>query len=96
LNNRKEKIVSYKYEDVKQKIFTEDNQIAFLAARDIVNHLLDKAGAVSMNALLKTLSGDSWLSMAFVDRLVEIGEIEEIPRGSGIAAQYRIFIKPNQ
>jgi len=89
--------MSYHYEDFKNEIFTEKNQGAFLTVRDNINHLLDEAGAVSMQTVLKTpsVTADTWLMMAFVDRLVELGEIKEVNRPD-IIGQYRIFVRPGE
>jgi len=83
----------YKYSDVKPEIFTEDGQVLFLAIRDNVFDLLKKSGAVKMgNAIAKTV-GSSWLQMACVDRLVELGEIREITENQHAAGQHRVFVK---
>lgn len=86
--------MSYKYRDTKSKIFEEENQKIFLKIRDNINRLLADAGAVSMGRAIKGTTGDSWVMLACVDRLVELGEIEEIPRNC--IAQHRLFIKPGK
>lgn len=82
----------YNYEEQKPAIFTESGQRMFLKIRDHAQDLLKKAGAARMQELVSGAGGgDSWDMLACVDRLVEIGEIKEIPR-SNIPAQYRVFI----
>jgi hypothetical protein len=44
------------------------------------------------NAMFSAGSGDSWTMLACMDRLVELGEIREVPQ-SGVAGQDRIFVK---
>lgn len=80
----------YSYIEEKPKIFTEQGQIKFLAVRDKAKHLLKESGAVKMYPLLNCISGDSWEAMAYVDRLVELGEIREVTAGT--AAQDRVFV----
>ena len=82
----------YNYQNEKSKIFTEDGQVVFLKIRDKTQQLLKQSGAVMMSNILNGITGgDSWLHLACVDRLVELGEIEEITNG-GVAGQYRVFI----
>ncbi len=81
----------YNYQNEKTKIFTEEGQIVFLKIRDKTQHLLKQSGAIMMSNIINGISGDSWLHLACVDRLVELGEIEEITNG-GVAGQYRVFI----
>ena len=87
----------YKYEEQKQKIFTEENQKLFLEVRDYVHKLIDEAGAFTMRKAFmlpdgidaaEILNFISWEMMACVDRLVELGEIKEIPT----TTQDRLFI----
>ncbi len=73
----------YKYNEIKSQIFLEENQQLFLAVRDNVKNLLDVVG-VSIICLKDAIAGpdilgDTFLMIACVDRLVELGEIREIP-----------------
>ncbi len=83
----------YKYEDHKEKIFTEDGQEKFLKIRDKVQALITVAGCCIMARSIQGSSGNSWFAMACVDRLVELGEIHEITKQGDVAGQYRVFIK---
>lgn len=87
--------MAYEYENEKQKIFSESGQKLFLKIRDNVGALIDTAGAFAMHAASKGCSGDSWTMLAAVDRLVELGEIKEVPRGD-IVGQFRIFVRPRE
>lgn len=82
----------YDYKDLKSKIFTDEGQKEFLKVRDNVFSLLAKSGAVSMDKAMSAVTGDTWTSMSYVDRMVELGEIREIniPNAMG---QHRVFIK---
>ena len=84
--------MAYDYQEMKKKLFTEENQSLFLEIRDKVHRLLAEAGAVKMEFIMDDLSGGSWEMLACVDRLVELGEIEEITYG-GCLSNDRIFIE---
>lgn len=82
----------YRYEDLRQRIFTEEGSVLFTSIRDRVQRLLAEAGACSMGAAIRGESGDSWLMLACVDRLVELGELRELT-GETVLGQYRVFVK---
>lgn len=82
----------YSYAEEKKVLFSEEMQTTFLKVRDHVQQLLKTAGAFRMQEAMEVTSGNSWSTMACVDRLVELGEVVEIPRQSW--AQYRIFTTP--
>jgi hypothetical protein len=82
----------YKYEEIRPRIFEEQNQEQFLKIRDNAQRLLRKAGAVQLGAIIRGSTGDSWIALACVDRLLELGEIKEIPTEG--AAQHRVFVSP--
>lgn len=81
----------YSYLAEKPKLFTEDGQRDFLKVRDRAHKLLAEAGAFMMFSALEDISGDTWVMMAHVDRLVELGEIREITNGN-VAGQHRVFV----
>jgi hypothetical protein len=81
--------MSYQYEIEKQKLFTDEGQRHFLKVRDNVKELLATAGAFRVD---KVLSGNSWFCLACVDRMVELGELEELT-GKQVAGQDRVFVK---
>ena len=83
----------YYYETEKPKVFLERNQADFLRARSNVQSLLESAGAFKMGCAFEGITGDSWLQMAYVDRLVELGEIKEIAQSGTPMGQYRIFVR---
>jgi hypothetical protein len=85
--------MSYDYQTQRANVFTEDGQKMFLAIRDKANELLAKSEAVTSGKLLCT-TGDTWDMMACVDRLVELGELLEVPNPHSRAGQHRIFIRP--
>lgn len=82
----------YNYKEIKPKLFTEEMQSIFLKIRDRVHKLITESGAAKMSKILQGFSGrDMWELMACVDRLVELGEIEEISY-EDISGQKRIFV----
>ena len=87
--------MAYNYQEMKKKLFTEENQELFLKIRDKTHELLAEAGAVKMDNIIDDMSGGSWDMLACVDRLVELGEIEEVTYG-GCLSNDRIFIEKEQ
>ncbi len=81
----------YNYLEEKSKLFTEEGQVMFLKVRDNAKKLLLVAGVFRMQEVLRKVGGDSWMEMACVDRLVELGEIREI-KNRNPTGQYRIFV----
>lgn len=72
--------MSYCYETQKKELFTDEGQKLFIGIRDRVKELLETAGAFRQQEALSGFTGCSWDMIACIDRLVELGEIEEIPR----------------
>ena len=85
--------MSYSYEANKAGIFTESGQRMFLAVRDKAKELLAASEAVTSGKLMVG-TGDTWSMLACIDRLVELGELVEIPNPISGAGQHRIFIAP--
>jgi hypothetical protein len=81
----------YSYTREKSNLFTEDNQIKFLQLRDRVNKLLSIAGAARTQEIIKGCSGDTWMMLACIDRLVELGEIKRITPSSW-AGQHHVYV----
>jgi roadblock/LC7 domain-containing protein len=83
--------MGYDYQTQRPGIFTEDGQIMFLKIRDNAKRLIKEAGAVTAEKLMGKITGDSWTMLACMDRLIEIGELHEIPNTKSRAGQHRIF-----
>jgi hypothetical protein len=81
----------YNYQTERPKILTDEGQRNFLKVRDHVHALLKKSGACDMGSAMSAVTEDSWTMMAYVDRLVELEEIVEIPQPH-CAGQHRIFV----
>jgi len=82
----------YNYDQEKKGLYTEEGQRTFLQIRDRVHSLLDTAGAVRLQEAISKSSGDSFLMLACIDRLVELGEIREVA-GEGSLSQFKVFVK---
>lgn len=87
--------MSYDYKTMRPQLFTEDGLSMLIAIRAYLRPLIRKAGAVTMGAAIRgAKSGDSWMMIACVDRLVEMKELREIPtKGVG---QDRVFVPGSQ
>ena len=83
--------MAYDYMKIRPQLFTESRQRDFLKVRDRAKKLLAEAGAFMMFSALKDVSGDTWLMMAYIDRLVELGEIREVTPDN-VAGQHRVFV----
>ena len=83
--------MGYQYYVEKETLFTDEGQRMFTQIRDNVKGLLEKAGAVRMQNATAHFSGSSWQMLACVDRMVELGELLELPtNGYG---QDRVFVE---
>ena len=85
----------YNYKEEKKKIFTEDGQEKFLKIRDKIQSLLSEAGAFTMGKAIQGILGDTWVSMACVDRLIELKEITEITEQGKVRGQDKVFVSYN-
>lgn len=83
--------MSYKYEDQKKALFTDDGSRQFHAMLKHCRAMLDTSGAFTMAAAMRCPGiGDTWEAMACVDRMVELGEVREVPTKG--MAQNRVFV----
>lgn len=64
----------------------------FLKIRDQTKALIAKAGVARSDKMMAGCTGESWDMLACIDRLVELGEIHEIPNTMSHAGQHRVFI----
>lgn len=80
----------YKYQELRSQLFTDEGQRLFLRIRDHMVKLLKTSGACTMEMAIRGASGDDWIRMACVDRLVELEEIVEVHQEHP-AGQHRIF-----
>lgn len=83
----------YSYEKEKPEVFKEENQKDFLRVRDNAKRLFTEAGAARLDMLIKGLTGSSWIMLAYVDRLAELGEIRCLNDDGETPAQHRVYVK---
>jgi hypothetical protein len=86
--------MSYIYEKERPNIFTDEGQRSFLKVRDAAHRLLSVAGAFREQELMLAshVARDSWLHLAFIDRLVEIGEIRCVYYEPTIPRQHLVYV----
>lgn len=87
----------YNYENCRKRLFTEEMLNKFIWFRDQVNSFLDTSGAVTQ---CKAVSGiklpDTDMENAFMDRLVELGELQEVTTFLNIKTCNRVFIRSSE
>lgn len=83
--------MSYDYSTHRERLFTDEGQKLFIKIRDKVHELIESSGSIRMQEAITPANGDVWDLLACVDRMVELGELREIPTdGPG---QHRLFVK---
>lgn len=83
----------YEYARMRPEVFTEQGQVMFLRIRDGIQDALKSSGAIRMQEAISFAGGgDAWVMLACVDRLVELGELREIPQ-CDVHGQHRIFVR---
>jgi len=89
-------IMLYRYEDLKPKLFTEAGRKALEETRVVVASLLMSRSRCTLDEVLTNshMVGDSWLPIACVDRMVELGELHEMPTPTRQTGQERQFMRP--
>jgi hypothetical protein len=84
----------YRYGELRESLFTDKGQRMLFKAKAFIDHSLTTAGAVRMGNVMPALAiGDSWMMMACVDRLVELGEIKEVLPVEYVRGQDRVFVR---
>ncbi len=81
----------YDYQEQKHKVFQEENQKIFLNIRDFIAQQCKASGAVRVQEItFISKASDSWLVLACIDRLIELGEIYEVTNNK-VATQNKVF-----
>lgn len=83
----------YDYQKERPNIFTEEGVERLTKVRKHVEKCLALAGAVRMEEATSTVGGDTWGQLAYVDYMVEKGELREVICQEKPPGQYRIFVK---
>lgn len=82
--------MAYEYMKERASLFTETGVARLLEIRDQVGKLLAASGAFRETHIRS--SGDSFFTLAALDYLVELGEIERLPRDCW--RQYAVYAEP--
>lgn len=82
----------YKYEDYKDKLLSIEGTEMFFNVKKRIDNFLSLSGAFKIENVITKMSGDSWLIMACVDRLVEIAYLKELT-DKNVMGQNRVFVK---
>jgi hypothetical protein len=87
--------VSYRYEDLRPQVVTDEGQRALLKVRDHVQQLLKSSGAFRVQEVLSVpgVGGDIWFRLALIDRLEELGEIRRVQQAQRVAGQDEIYVR---
>jgi hypothetical protein len=83
----------YNYQVEKKRLFIEANQVYFLEFRDKAKQMIKECGAFRLDKLMSAVKGmpDTWLLLACVDRLLELGDLIELKREAETVSQYKIY-----
>lgn len=84
--------MSYKYEEMRHKVFTEEGVAMLIKAREMVQRAISVSGAVMASNIIEVMGcGDSWVQLAVIDYLIESRVIREVtpPETWG---QNRVFV----
>lgn len=82
----------YEYSEQKPYVFTDQGSRDVIRVFRFADGCFKFSGAATAGVLMnKAETSSSWEKMACVDRLVEMGEIREIPQ-AGCFWQHRVFV----
>ncbi len=82
--------MSYRYEDLKPGVLTDDGQRKLLELVETARSLFRTAGAATFGKLTAGITGDSWTTIAFVDRLIELARIRCV--NPGAAREDQVYV----
>ncbi len=86
--------MTYNYADQKEWLFTDEGQRAVHKTWGNIKALLHTAGAFRWDSVKFEGASSSFEMIAIIDRLVELGEIEECTRPSW--TQYKVYSTPQR
>jgi hypothetical protein len=81
--------MSYDYKIHRGLVFTEHGQCMFAQMQSNAAGIISISGAVKADKLMT--SGDTWLMLACMDRLIELGYLREVT-GPNSRGQDRVFV----
>lgn len=73
--------MSYEYQIERPKLFTEEGVAMLFKVRDQVSKHIFHAGACTADKIIRPITGDSWLMLAAIDYMEELGEIKCVYEG---------------
>ena len=82
--------MSYDYRTERPRLFTEENMDRVLTVLSNARSYIAESGAVKASKLF--LTGDTWLSLAVLDYLVEQDYLDEVTNKLVAPAQSRVFV----
>ena len=85
--------MNYKYSEIKKSLFTEEGIDTIIKIRDNAFRLIGVAGCCTLGNAIEGTTGDSWLSLAAVDFLVERGDLHKVDGTYGSITQNQILRK---
>ena len=86
----------YKYADFREGLFTDEGQRTLIRTRDKVFAILKQSGVITMEkAAACSGSCSNWDQMAYIDRMVEMGDLRETDKAGGVT-QNRMFVLGNK
>lgn len=80
----------YHYEARRPWVFTEDGQKKLLETLGVARQCLKVSGAVMVEKLIG--AGDSWNSLAVIDRLCELGYLRRIQQDRDVPGQHQVLV----
>lgn len=80
----------YNYQTERPYVLSEEGRNMFESIKHNVRLLFEYKTTFTMGEAIQGQTGDSWHMLACVDRLVELGYIEEVNVGK-VAGQHRVF-----
>jgi hypothetical protein len=84
--------MAYNYQKERPRLFTEDGQTMLVTMRDTIQRKVKVAGAVTARAAMSDVSGDTWMMLAVLDRLMEMGDIRRIEQRGHVAGQDEVYV----
>ena len=83
--------MSYYYETERPKIFTEEGVEMLNAIRTTAEACIKQSGAVRFDKAVNNVSGDTWLMLACLDYLCEIGILVLVSDRATTVAQHQVY-----
>lgn len=84
--------MTYNYQNLKSEIITDEGQKILMQTWEKIRKILEISETITMGKAMAIVGCcDSWTQMAYIDRLVELGYLDEIKISHHVAGQHRTF-----